>query len=78
VFDPNLMEGESLFEVGDPVDLPGDKNRVIEQHRGSLFLDHLPALAIEVVVTGRRHPDLGTRRKHDLAFPPGGGGSDDG
>ncbi len=65
------LEREALLEVREPIDLARHQHRAVEEQRGTRVLDHLPTLAIEVLMARRRHPDLLAVGEHDLALPPG-------
>src|SRR5437588_9364277 len=44
-----LVDRKAALELGDPLDLSGDKNRAVEQQAVRAVLDHVKTLSLKVV-----------------------------
>src|SRR5207248_8502324 len=65
-----LVDRKATLELGDPLDLPGDQNRAVEQQAVRALLDHLKALGFKIVTARRRQSQLTSRGKRDSPFAP--------
>src|SRR5207248_9313294 len=67
---PRLVDRKATFELGDPLDLPGNQNGAIEQEAVRALLDHLKPVRLKILTARRRQSQLAARGKGNSSFAP--------
>src|SRR2546423_8987879 len=73
----DVVDRESLLEIGHAPDLTGYQDGVVHQQRRASLFDQLEALRFDVRAAGRRQTEFGTGWEDNLALAPGFGVDDE-